>query len=140
MRTPLATLACTALALAALAPASPAQRRAGSIYDPSQGPSGLIAEKTAFRRGDILTVVIAESQNVKNQEASDLSRATNLNYKLNLFDVKPDAFNVLPKLDADSADGFIGSANYEKSGAFNARLAAVVVARDLVRIDLAPPR
>jgi len=116
-----------ALAALALAPAASAQARQGSIYDPDQGPRGLIAEKTAFRRGDIVTVVIAESQNVKNAEASDLSRNTNLNYKLNLFDIKPNTFDVLPKIDADSTDGFIGSANYEKSGVFNARLAAVVV-------------
>lgn len=104
-----------------------AQGRAGSIYDPDRGPGGLIAEKTAFRKGDIVTVVISEIQSVKNAEATDLSRATNLNYKLNLFDVKPNAFNVLPKIDADSSDGFIGSANYQKSGAFTARLAAIVV-------------
>jgi len=115
------------LGIALLAGGAAAQRRAGSIYDPERGPGGLIAEKTAFRKGDIVTVVISEIQSVKNAEATDLSRATNLNYKLNLFDVKPNAFNVLPKLDADSSDGFIGSANYQKSGVFTARLAAIVV-------------
>jgi flagellar L-ring protein precursor FlgH len=30
-------------------------------------------------------------------------------------------------VDADSTDSFIGSANYQKSGAFTARLAAIVV-------------
>jgi flagellar L-ring protein precursor FlgH len=75
-----------------------------------------------------VTVLISESQNVRNQEQSDLSKSTNLNYKVNLFDLKPNVFNTLPQVvDADSTDGFIGQAKYEKSGAFNARLAAMVV-------------
>jgi len=119
-------LSTLALAGAVAAPAA-GQARLGSIYDPGQGPRGLIAEKTAFRKGDILTVVISETQNVQNNEASDLSRATNLNYKINVWDIDPDMFDPLPKVDADSTDGFIGSAKYQKSGNFKARLAAVVV-------------
>jgi flagellar L-ring protein precursor FlgH len=114
------------LLAAAAAPAAQAQRM-GSIYDPDQGPAGLIAEKTAYRKGDILTVVISENQLVSNNESSDLARATNLNYKLNVWDVDPDFGPPLPAIDADSSDNFNGSAKYEKSGAFSARLAAVVV-------------
>ena len=110
-----------------LAPAGLAQARPGSIYDPDLGPSSQIAARTAFRKGDILTVLIRESTIVRNEEASDLAKATNLNYKINLFDISPNTFDVLPKLDADSNEGFIGSAKYQKSGAFTARLAAVVV-------------
>lgn len=119
-----ARLACLVTMLAAVATA---QQRAGSIYNPDSGPGGRIAAKTAFRKGDLLTVLISETQNVKNAEASDLSRATNLNYAVNVFDIKPTQFAVLPKIDATSADGFTGSANYQKSGAFTARLAAIVV-------------
>jgi len=121
------TLCAPALLVALAAPAGSAQR-AGSIYDPDQGPHGLIADKTAYRKGDILTVVISETQNVSNNESSDLAKATNLNYKLNVFDIKPNTFGTpLPAVDADSTDNFNGSAKYQKSGAFNARLAAVVV-------------
>lgn len=114
------------LLAAAAAPAARAQRM-GSIYDPDGGPAALIAEKTAYRKGDILTVVISETQLVSNNESSDLARATNLNYKINVWDIDPDAFSPLPAIDADSTDNFNGSAKYEKSGAFAARLAAVVV-------------
>lgn len=114
------------LLLALVVPAA-AQARKGSIYDPDNSPGAPMAARIAVRRGDLVTVLISENQNVRNQEASDLSKATNLNYKLNLFDIKPNAFSTLPKLDADSSDGFIGAAKYEKSGAFTARLAAVVV-------------
>ena len=120
---------CLALAIALVGSASNAQaQRPGSIYDANAGPYGLIAEKTAYRKGDIVTVLIAESQAVSNNESSDLAKGTNLNYKLNLFDLKPNAFgSPLPSIDADSSDNFNGSAKYEKSGAFTARLAAVVI-------------
>lgn len=119
------TLAAFLLAL--LAAQAAGQARPGSIYDPDNSPGSPVAARIAVKRGDLVTVLISENQNVRNQEASDLSKATNLNYKINLFDIKPDAFTTLPKLDADSTDGFIGAAKYEKSGAFTARLAAVVV-------------
>lgn len=124
------SIATALVALAALALSAPegrAQARQGSIYDPAASGGGLIANRTAMRKGDIVTVIIAESQNVQNNEASDLSRSTNLNYKINSFNIAPDAFDPLPGVDADSSDGFIGQAKYEKSGAFRARLAAIVV-------------
>jgi flagellar L-ring protein precursor FlgH len=111
---------------AAATPSASAQR-VGSIYDPNRGPYGLIAEKTAFRKGDIVTVLISESQSIQNQESSDLAKSTNLNYKINLWDIKPNMFDPLPRIDADSSDSFIGSAKQEKSGAFSARLAAIVI-------------
>jgi flagellar L-ring protein precursor FlgH len=120
-------LALLAIALFVLAAPASAQARKGSIYDPDNSPGAPIAARIALKRGDLVTVLISETQNVRNQEASDLSKSTNLNYKINLFDIKPDAFSTLPKLDADSTDGFIGAAKYEKSGAFTARLASVVV-------------
>src|SRR5689334_14941189 len=96
-------LLCASLPMFAL------QDRPGSIYKPDRGPTSMIHDKIATRVGDLVTVVISESQILKNEESTDLSRATNLNYKLNLFDVKPNAFTVLPKVDADSTDGFVGS-------------------------------
>ena len=105
-----------------------AQARPGSIYDPDRSPGSPITAKVAVNKGDIVTVLISESQNVRNQEQSDLSKSTNLNYKVNLFDIKPNMFSSLPAaVDADSTDGFIGQAKYEKSGAFTARLAAMVI-------------
>ncbi len=122
------SIAFACLVLWTAGPPAAAQMRPGSIYDPGRGPRGQIAEKTAYQQGDILTVIIAETQAVANNEASDLSRATNLNYQLNLFDIDPELFDPLPRIvDAESSDGFIGQAKYEKSGAFTARLAAVVV-------------
>lgn len=103
------------------------QGRRGSIYDPEQGPYGLVANKIGSRVGDLVTIVINESQDVNSEESSDLSRQTNLTYKLNNFDIKPNAFNPLPQVDASSDDGLKGTANYKKKGTFTARVTAVVV-------------
>ena len=88
------------LALASLLPLlatlAHAQTRPGSVYNPDRSPGSPITAKIAVQKGDIVTVLIAESQNVRNQEQSDLSKSTNLNYKVNLFDLKPNVFNALP--------------------------------------------
>jgi flagellar L-ring protein FlgH len=107
------------------APAA-AQGRPGSIYDPSFGPQGLISDKTARRPGDLVTVIISETQDLKNEETSTLNKSTNLDYSLNSFNIRPDFFNTLPDLSASSSDAFNGSANYEKKGEFQARITAIV--------------
>lgn len=115
--------------LAALALCSTAlgQARRGSIYDPEQGPFGLTANKTAAKLGDLVTIIISEQQDVKNEETSDLKKQTGLNYELGRFDIKPNAFSTLPALEATSDDNFKGSANYSKKGKFQARVTAVIV-------------
>ncbi len=121
-----AITAITILA-AALVPAGAQGSRPGSIYDASRGPVGLIADKSARRPGDLLTVVIAEQSNLINEESSDLKRSTTLDYELEAFSIKPDLFNPLPQVAAKSTDEFSGAANYSKRGAFNTRLTAMVV-------------
>lgn len=121
-----ATLALAALALSVLAAPAAAQRP-GSIFDPDHGPMGLIADKTARRPGDLLTILIAENQDVRNEETSQLQRSTTLDYALSNFDIDPDAFQPLPSLAATSQDDFNGRANYEKRGEFSARITAIVM-------------
>ncbi len=118
-------LAAGVLALAAGAHAQQARR--GSIYNAAQGPIAPIGSKVAARVGDLVTVVISETQDLKNEETSDLSKSTAVDYQLTNFDVKPNAFNTLPRLAAGSEDQFNGTANYSKKGKFEARLTAVVV-------------
>ena len=45
-----------------------AQARRGSIYDVSRGPVSPVASKIAAKVGDLVTVVISESQDLKNEE------------------------------------------------------------------------
>jgi flagellar L-ring protein precursor FlgH len=112
----------TLLASASSAMALDGARR-GSIYDADQGPFGLIGTRSATR----VTVVIQENQNVKNEESSDLTKGTNLDYQLTNFDIKPGAFTTLPRVAAKSDDQFRGTANYAKKGTFTARVTAIVV-------------
>ncbi len=118
-----------ALLIAALATPSSAQTqpaRMGSIYSPEAGPVTLVGNKTARRRGDLVTVLISENQNLKNEEKTDLNTTKSLKQELTNFDIKPDVFNPLPSLDGSSEDKFAGTANYEKKGEFTARLTAIV--------------
>ncbi len=103
-----------------------AQRR-GSIYDPVRGPISPISDKTAHRVGDLLTVMINETQDVKQEEKTDLAKNSSLNYQLIDFSVKPDAFTTLPGLRTAKADSFGGASNYERTGEFEARLTAMVI-------------
>lgn len=112
--------------ICALGSLAEAQGRPGSIYVPNHGPQSMIADKTARRPGDLLTILISENQDVQNQETSNLSKQTNLNYELTTFDIAPDAFNTLPGLEATSQDDFTGTANYQKRGVFTARITTIV--------------
>lgn len=104
-----------------------AQSRPGSIYDVRKGGVSLIAHKIAHRPGDLITVVINEAQNVSNQEASDFTKSTSLDYEMTKMEIFDNLFQTLPSIGAASNDGFTGSATYTKAGNFNARLTAIVV-------------
>lgn len=120
-----ALLVC--LALAAATDGAEAQVRRGSIYSPARGPYGLVANKTAARPGDLVTILISETSDVKEEEKSNFKHETDLSYSLSSFDIMPDAFNVLPSVGAGSTDDFKGEAKQEKKGSFTARLTAVVI-------------
>lgn len=101
--------------------------RPGSIYNPNAGPVGLIADKTARRVGDLLTVIVSETNDISNEEQADLAKSTNLNYELTTFQIAPNLFNPLPDLGANSSDQFSGQAQVQKRDTFEARLTAMVV-------------
>ena len=106
------------------------QSRRGSIYDADRGPLRTLVAPIARKPGDLVTVLIQETQDVKNEEKSDLSKDSSLDYRLNNFDIKANAFNTLPGIGGSRSDTFAGSANYEKKGTFTARLTAVVIDAD----------
>lgn len=107
-----------------------AQGRMGSIYDPDRGPRGIIADKTAYRAGDILTVVVQESTDIRNEDSSDLSRSSSLDFALTNFDIRPEVFGSvgpLPRIAGDTNSDYQGAASQERRGSFTARIAVVVV-------------
>ena len=101
--------------------------RPGSIYNASAGPIGVIADKTARRVGDLLTVIVSETNDISNEEQAELAKSTNLNYELTTFQIAPDLFNPLPDVGANSSDQFSGQAQVQKRDTFEARLTAMVV-------------
>ena len=119
------TIAC--LLLATSSASAQALARRGSIYSANNGPYGLVANKTAARPGDLVTILISETSNVKEEAKSDFKTETDLSYSLDSFNLKPNAFSILPDLGASSSDDFKGEATQEKKGTFTARLTAVVV-------------
>ncbi len=120
------TLGALAVITTTMTIASDGARR-GSIYDPDQGPFGLVSTRTAARAGDLITIVIQENQDVSNQESSDLKKGTTLDYQFTNLDIKPNLFNPLPRVAGKSDDQFTGTANYAKKGKFTARVTAMVV-------------
>jgi len=104
-----------------------AQVRRGSIYSVAGGPVSPTASKVAYKVGDLVTIVVSETSNLKNEEKSDITKSSSVDWRVQNFDVAPNAFSVLPRLAAASDDEFNGAANYEKKGAFSARLTATVV-------------
>jgi len=104
-----------------------AQDRIGSIYRPNRGPQSPIANKTARRKGDLITVVIEENQDVSNRETSNITRETSLDTALTDLAVAPNAFNPLPTLGGSTNDELASTANYQKKGVFTARVTAIVV-------------
>jgi len=102
-------------------------QRPGSIYNPDHGPISMVADKTARRPGDLITVLIVENQDVSNEETAQLRRSTNLDYAFESFNIAPNAFDVLPSITAVTQDDFNGSTNYAKRGEFTARITAIVM-------------
>ena len=121
----LAVLACFAIQLVG-EPAA-AQARRGSIYSVAQGPVSPIASKVAYKVGDLVTIVVSETQDLKNEESSDITKKSAVDWQIKNFDVTPNAFSTLPRLAASADDQFNGAANYTKKGKFTARLTATVV-------------
>lgn len=120
------TLTIAVLA-AVLATGASAQTRRGSIYSAAGGPISPIASRIAYKVGDLVTIVVSETQDLKNEETSDITKKSSVDWQLRNFDVKPNAFSTLPRLAASSDDQFNGAANYVKKGKFTARLTATVV-------------
>ena len=80
-----------------------------------------------FAKHDLITIIISERQDLKNEEKTDLKKTTDLTQQLTDFDIFPNAFDPLPSLSANSSDNLSGTANYEKKGNFQARVTAIVM-------------
>lgn len=87
----------------------------------------LVGDTTARRVGDIVTIIIDESQRIRNNEQSQFDKEVTLDAALTNFDVLPRAFEPLPAVEASSLREFDGTGRYDKEGSFETQLSAVVV-------------
>lgn len=109
--------------VAALAAASPAQ----SIWNADRPMPALASDLVARGLGDLLTILVVEQQTVKNKEATELKKSSDLNAQLTNFDVLPEAFNTLPAASGSSGRNFKGDAKYDKEGSFSTTLTVAVI-------------
>ncbi len=100
---------------------------AQSLWNTDRPVPSLFADTTARNTGDVLTVVIAEKQSVKNKEDTELKNNASLDAVLTNFDIMPNAFSTLPHLAGSDQRDFKGSAKYDKEGSFETRLSVVVI-------------
>jgi flagellar L-ring protein precursor FlgH len=98
-----------------------------SLWNPDRPAPSLFADTTARAVGDVLTIVISESQIVKNKEDTEFSKSTSLDAALTNFDVFPNAFEPLPGVAGSSNREFTGEAKYDKEGRFETRLSVLVI-------------
>ena len=114
----LATLTLTTLAGAATAQ---------SLWKPDGPNANLIADTVARRPGDLLTIIISESQKVNDKQNVKLEKDSSLDSALTSFNIKPNMFNTLPDAKQSSSREFEGKADYKKEGTFEARITVTVV-------------
>ncbi len=112
----------------AVAPAQAPANSGSSLW--LRGEAGAarstLADHVAARVGDIVTVIVSEGQTVQDDGKVEVSKESELDSALELFDVKPEAFNTLPALKYSSARAVEGESKYSQKGKFETRLTAVV--------------
>lgn len=94
---------------------------------PGASSRSSIADHTALDVGDVITVIVNEAQTVQDDGKLDNKKASSLDSKLEVFDVKPNAFSTLPALKYSSDRAVNGETKYSQKGNFQTRLSAVVL-------------
>jgi flagellar L-ring protein precursor FlgH len=99
----------------------------GSLWQSDTGPQGLVADRIARRKGDLLTVLVVEDTNAKRDRKTSTSRAQDMNAQVDqLFFKKWNYKGELPVFKASSARNFAGSGSIEDTGTVRATLSAQV--------------
>ena len=122
-------LAAAGLAAGLIAFAGPASAQsAGSLWGKAGGSSrSAISDHVAHEIGDIVTVIVSESQIVQDDGKLESNKSSDLDTALEVFDLKPNTFNTLPALKYTSERTVDGESKYSQKGKFETRLSAVVL-------------
>lgn len=118
------SIVCSLLSLAALAPLS-----AQNLYKRAASPRSAAADHRAGAVGDILTIVVAETQRVSNNDKTERKADTSLAARLEAYTLSNDTFktNVLPSFDARSERETLGESRQQRDSSMQLRFAVMVV-------------
>ena len=111
------------IVLTLIVAATPAQ----SLWSARRPSPSLISDTTARNTGDVLTVVISETQTIKNQEKTEFRKDARLDASLNTWTVFEDLFDTLPAVSGSSNRGMISDAKYDKQGVLQTRISVLVI-------------
>lgn len=67
-----------------------------SLWKEDGARANLISDNTSRAKGDIITIVIKESQKVNDKQDVKLEKKSSLDTALKNFNIKPNTFNTLP--------------------------------------------
>jgi len=110
------------LLTALLASAASAQ----SLWDDNGPKAELISSNTAKKEGDIITIIINESQKINDKQDVKMEKKSSLDTALTDFNIKPNVFNTLPSMKQSTSKDFEGKTDYKKEGNFEARISVTV--------------
>ncbi len=111
------------IVLTLIVAATPAQ----SLWSARRPSPSLISDTTARNTGDVLTIVISETQTIKNQEKTEFRKDASLDASLDTWTIFEDLFDTLPAVSGSSNRGMISDAKYDKQGVLQTRISVLVI-------------
>ncbi|MEE9391435.1 MAG: flagellar basal body L-ring protein FlgH [Planctomycetota bacterium] len=100
---------------------------AQSLWNPDRPAPAIFSDTTARLVGDILTVVINETQRVANDEQTTFDKSSSLDAVLTNFDLLPNFLEPLPQVTANAEKKFEGSGKVDKDSSFQTRMSVLVI-------------
>jgi flagellar L-ring protein precursor FlgH len=100
---------------------------AQSLWSDNGPNANLIADNVAKKKGDILTIIIKESQKVEDKQEVKLEKESTLDSVLESFNISDNTFNPLPDFIQETTKDFEGKSDYNKENAFETRITVQVI-------------
>ena len=92
-----------------------------------EGGRSMLADHVATQVGDVVTVIVSEGQTVQDDGKMEVTKDSDLDSALEVFDIAPNTFSTLPALKYSSSRSVEGETKYSQKGKFETRLTAVVL-------------
>ncbi len=100
-----------------------------NLFKQRRNKGSLIADTTAGQVGDILSVLVSETSNAKNEDKVARSNSTTLAAQLESFNLADKTFktNTLPEIDIRQSRSFDGEGKQEVKSSLTSRIAVMVI-------------